>query len=110
VNYPAISKNTRFYPMAGPYSGNQAFVDIILSQASPNYSGVFSTINMADAVPTSKAIYYERVPTQLFCFRDHGTSGAGSAHFPDTYRRGIESNLTLFDTCSTNMTCGVCTA
>lgn len=95
-NYPNLRAKMKFQSVAGPYSGNSQFVDLIMrGSPSSTYSGVFAVINNADGVPTTKPNNsWVRVPYQLFCFDLPGTS---SPHYPETYRAGLEQNAVLFD-------------
>jgi len=103
ANFPNLRQKSKFYTFAGPYSGNAAFVDLIMKYSS--YSGIFSTINTLDPVPTNHLSGFQRVPTQLYCFTEKGSNGLGSVHFPDTYRLGLENNKAIFDSSPANQTC-----
>ena len=98
ANLLQIRLNTKIYTVAGPYSGNQQFINIITSPpfSEPNYTGVFAIINTADKVPETKLRFgYERIPSQLFCFTIPGN--IKDAHAPSTYREGLENNGSIFD-------------
>ena len=103
ANYPDLRQKSKFYTFAGPYSGNAAFVELIMKNSS--YSGIFSTINTLDPVPNEQISGFYRVPSQLYCFTEKGPSGPGSVHFPDTYRLGLEKNKAIFDSNPSNQTC-----
>ena len=98
ANFLNLRKITKIYPIAGPYSGNQNFIDVITSFgfSIPNYTGVFAIINTADKVPNLiLRLQYKRIPSQLFCFTIPGSTE--QAHLPLTYRQGLEINGPMFD-------------
>ena len=106
INFPNFRSKTKFFTTAAPYSGNQEFVNSIMnSSISPVYTGIFSTINNSDPVPTTKLPGYTRIPSQLFCFSEPGKS----AHLPITYRKGLEKNAAQFDSGSSlnKVSCGL---
>jgi len=97
---PRLRKLTNFYIIAGPYSGNKSFVDIIMSvnKNKDKNIGIFNMINTKDLVPTIGAIYYDRVPSQFFCFTDPSLSIIGS-HRIDNYIMliGKPENIKIFN-------------
>ena len=101
-NNPSLRIKTKFFPFAGPYSGNQDFVNIITNtKPNPPVDQLFAVINKADPVPTTKLPFYERIPSQLFFFTDKGTGGA-YPHLPSTYRSNLELAASTFNTIGTN--------
>jgi hypothetical protein len=101
-NNPSLRSKTKFFPFAGPYSGNQQFVDFITNtKPTPPVDQLFAVINKADPVPTIQLPFYERIPSQLFFFTDKGTGGA-YPHLPSTYRKNLELAASTFNTIGTN--------
>ena len=101
-NNPSLRSKTKFFPFAGPYSGNQNFVNVITNtKPNPPVDQLFAVINTADQVPTTKLPFYERIPSQLFFFTDKGTGGA-YPHLPSTYRSNLELAASTFNTIGTN--------
>lgn len=94
IKKPLLRSKTNFYSLAGPYPGNQDFINIIMSKnVNRNYTGTFNIINTNDFVPNNAASYYARVPYQLFCFSDP-TLTVVQSHYIDNYRKNLE-NITI---------------
>ena len=109
----ALRNNFKFFPIAGPYTGNQQFVNYIVQSSPsivnvPSYTGLFATINNNDPVPNTQGTDYARVPSQLFCFTTPDSYKGSSVHVPETYRMFIELNQSLFDLNKMNASCGDC--
>jgi hypothetical protein len=114
------AKNLRYkfklFPIAGPYSGNQDFVNYIIQESPvitdiPSYTGLFATINNNDPVPNTQFNdNYARVPSQLFCFTTPSSYTGGQVHFPQTYAAFINLNQALFNENVMNASCGDCAA
>jgi hypothetical protein len=110
----------KFFPIAGPYSGNQQFVNYIVQSSPvipvpisvlPEYTGIFATINNNDPVPNTQFnADYARVPSQLFCFTTPPSYTGSSVHIPQTYAAFINLNQALFNANVTSISCGDCAA
>lgn len=106
----------KFFPIAGPYSGNQDFVNYIVQSSPvvsnvPSYTGLFATINNSDPVPNTQFNdNYARVPSQLFCFTTPPSYTGSSVHIPETYAAFVNLNQALFDNNAMNASCGNCAA
>ena len=106
----------KFFPIAGPYSGNQEFVNYIVQSSPvippvPGYTGLFATINNSDPVPNTQFNpQYARVPSQLFCFTTPPSYTGSEVHVPQTYGAFINLNQALFNQNALNTSCGECAA
>lgn len=101
-NNSSLRSKTKFFPFAGPYSGNQNFVNVITNtKPNPPVDQLFAVINKADPVPTTQLPYYERILSQLFFFTDKGTEDT-YPHLPSTYRKNLELAASTFNTIGTN--------
>ena len=102
VNFPSLRSITKFFPVAGPYSGNQDFINLITqARPLPPITQLFAIVNTADAVPTKKLPFYARIPSQLFFYTDKGVGGS-YPHLPLTYRNNLEAAASKFDTIGTS--------
>lgn len=95
ANIPGLKSNLHTYTVAGPYTGDQNFVDLLMSSnTSKIYSGIFSIINNDDPVPNARFTFqYVRPPVQLFCFK----ISAPNPHLPSVYYQGLQENGSKWD-------------
>ena len=103
VNYPKLinDNNINFYVNAGPYTGNQNFVDITNNVATNNITKVYSIINTSDPVPNDKLrTDYQRINSQLFFYTDPGSKGV-SPHLPIIYITNVIKDSSIFQSIGT---------
>jgi Lipase (class 3) len=101
LRLPELRYKTNFYIFAGPYTGNEKFVNLILSvNKNGNFTGTFSMINTYDPVPNLRSPYYRRVPSQLFCVSDTGISDGHNPHSLELYEKQLQKlhNIVAFNT------------
>lgn len=96
-NYkPSLSASTKFYGFATPAVGNRQFSNLLVPNRSAIFTGIFKIINVQDPVAATTPPFYDRVPSQLFCFLDK-VSGVSNSHFLKTYSKGIADNYNIFN-------------
>jgi len=93
---PSMRNITNFYQIAPPHCGNTDYVNKILSvNRNRNYTGVFLIINNKDIVPNVQ-VFYDRLPSQLFCFTDPSLSVIES-HSTENYIKNIVTYSNIFN-------------
>lgn len=89
VGIPPIRNTTQVYTFAAPYFGNKSTSDIVANTSiTPAWGSVIDIMDKLDVVPSVRAPYYVRIPSQIFCF-DDGNDGIVGNHIVRNYKRAI---------------------